>query len=144
MLGGYFFAYYGKERQYHFTQGEFAAAQFLYNTAPRGSLLIEGTPNYPSRFKNYEIFSYVAISREPAAGRIHLIGSPVETLSRWMSNDAYSRTYLIITRSQKAEVDALGVMPPGSLDKVEQALKHSPEFKVIFSNRDASIFVLSN
>jgi hypothetical protein len=144
LLGGFFFAYYGKERQYHFTKNEVDATQFLYNIAPQGSLLIEGTSNYPSRFKNYEIFSYISIASEPTSDKLYLIDHPVETLSRWMSNDSYSASYLIITRSQKAEVDALGVMPRGSLDKIEQALEQSPEFKVIYFNEDASIFVLIN
>jgi hypothetical protein len=144
LLGGFFFAYYGKERQHYLTKNEVEAAQFLYNIAPQGSLLIEGTRNYPSRFKNYEIFSYVAISQELAPDKLRLLDHPVDILSRWMSNDRYTAAYLIITRSQKAEVDALGVMPPGSLDKIEQALEQSPEFKVIYSNEDASIFVLSN
>jgi hypothetical protein len=144
VLGSFFFAYYGDERQNHYTRHEFEASQFLYNTAPQGSLLIEGTDNYPSRFKNYELFSYATIDNEPTADKLYLIDHPVETLLNWMSDDRYSATYLIITRSQKAEVDVLGVMPPGSLDKIEQALKQSPEFKVIYSNKDASIFVLSN
>jgi hypothetical protein len=144
LLGGFFFAYYGKERLYHFTKNEFEAAQYLYNTAPKGSLLIEGTRNYPSRFKNYEIFTYLTIADEPEAAKRRLIDHPVDNFSRWMHNDRYAATYLIITRSQKAEVDALGAMPPGSLDLIEQALKASPEFKVIYSNEDASIFILND
>ena len=40
-------------------------AEYLYEHAPRGSLLIEGTRNYPGQFKNYERFDYVTLSREP-------------------------------------------------------------------------------
>jgi hypothetical protein len=112
LLSGFFFAYYGKERQNHFTRNEFEAVQYLYNTAPKGSLLIEGVQDYPSRFQNYEIFTHVTIANEPKAEKLKLLEHPVDTFSQWMSNDKYAAAYLVITRSQKAGTDALGLMPP--------------------------------
>jgi hypothetical protein len=144
LLIGFYFAYYGKERQYYFTQNEVDAAHYLYNVAPAGSLLVEGSRNYPSQFQNYEFHTYVPIAREPQESRSNVIDHPVEVLSRWMNNRQYSAAYLIITRSQKAESDMLGVMPAGSLDRIEQALMQSREFKVIYGNEDAKIFVLAN
>jgi hypothetical protein len=143
LLGGFLFSHFGKDRQYHFTRNEFEASRFLYQTAPAGSLLIEGTPDYPTRFKNYEVFTYVPIAWEPLADRMNVVENPTDTLALWMSDDAYSASYLIITRSQKIDVDALGLMPPGSLDRIEQALIDDPGFTVIYSNPDASIFVLT-
>ncbi len=144
MLVGFFFAYFGKERQYYFTRNEVDAAQYLYDVAPAGSLLIEGTRNYPAQFQNYEFYTYVAISREPPESRLEVVAHPVETLSRWMDNDKYAAIYLIITRSQKAENDALGKMPSGSLERIEQALMQSPKFQIIYENEDARIFTLGN
>lgn len=140
LLIGFVFAYYGKERQYYFTPNEVAAAQYLYSTAPPGSLLIEGTRNYPTQFLNYENFTYVPIEREPRASWQRVIADPVKVLSTWLRNDQYTATYLLITRSQKAAVNGLAVLPPGSLDAIEQALLNSPEFIVVFRNADAVIF----
>jgi len=144
LLIGLYFAHYGKERQYCFTQNEVDAAQFLYNVAPAGSLLVEGSRNYPSQFQNYEFYTYVPIAREPQASQSKVIDRPVEVLSRWMSNREYPAAYLIITRSQKAEIDMVGEMPAGSLDRIEQALMQSQEFQVVYENEDARIFVLAN
>ena len=143
LLIGLLFAYYGKERQYNFTQNEVDAAQYVYSVAPPGSLLIEGSRNYPSQFRNYEYFTYVPISREPQGSRMNVINHPVETLSRWMRNSKYSEAYFIITRSMKAEVDAIGELPKGSLDKIEQALIGSQEFRVVFQNSNAKVFALA-
>jgi hypothetical protein len=144
LLLGFGFAHYGKDRQYHFTKNEVDAARYLYNTAPPGSLLIEGSRNYPTQFRNYEFFTYVPIDREPRESQLKIIDNPVKVLSRWMSNKRYPRTYLLITRSQKANVDALGMIPAGSLDRIENALLASRKFEVTYSNEDAKIFVLTD
>ncbi|MCB9098839.1 MAG: hypothetical protein H6632_04805 [Anaerolineales bacterium] len=144
LLTGFLFAYFGKEQQYYFTPQEVEAGAFLQNIAKPNSLLIEGSRNYPSRFHNYEYFTYVAISREPDDSLMNVVNQPIKTLSRWMDNPDYTAAYLIITRSQKMEVDSLGEMPLGSLDKIEQALTRSPQFQVIFENQDAKIFTLAD
>jgi hypothetical protein len=144
LLVGFCFAYYGKEQQYHFTEKEVDAAQYLYNVAPANSLLIEGSRNYPSQFQNYEHFTYVPIARESKETQLDVVYHPVDVLSRWMSNSKYTAAYLIITRSQKADVDTLGVMQAGSLDRVEKTLMQSHEFTIVYANEDAKIFTLAN
>ncbi|MCB0209646.1 MAG: hypothetical protein KDJ52_09965 [Anaerolineae bacterium] len=144
LLTGFLFAYFGKEQQYYFTPQEVEAGKFLQNSAKPNSLLVEGSRNYPSRFHNYEFFTYVAISREPDDSLMNVVNKPITTLARWMNNPDYAATYLIITRSQKVEVDSLGEMPLGSLDKIEQALTRSAQFKIIFENEDAKIFTLAD
>ena len=143
MLVAFNITYFGKDQQYYFTKNEVAASQYLYSTAPPNSLLVEGSRNYPSQFLNYEYFTYVPIDREPIESRMNVIEQPVEVLSRWLDNDQYSATYLIITRSQKNAVEALGTLPPGSLDNLEQSLRESSEFEILFSNQDAAIYILS-
>jgi len=140
LLIGFLFAYYGKDRQYYFTPDEVAAAQYLYSSAPPNSLLVEGTRNYPTQFLNYENFTYVPIEREPRSSWQKVVADPVKVLSSWLRNNRYAATYLLITRSQKAEIDALGPLPPGSLEAIEQALLNSPEFRIVYRNADAVIF----
>jgi hypothetical protein len=141
---GFSFAHYGKDQQYHFTEHEVDAARHLYSSAPPGALLIEGSRSYPTQFRNYEFFTYVPISRAPRESQLKILHNPVEVLSRWMSNKKYAKTYLIITRSQKADVDALGLMPAGFLESIERALLESREFQVTYDSRDAKIFVLAD
>jgi hypothetical protein len=142
MVVGFLFAYYGKEKQYYFSPGEVAAAEYLFNNAPPGSLIVEGTRNYPSLFRNYEHYIYVAIDREPERSREEFVQDPVPMMVRWMANPEYPAAYLIVTRSMKAEIDMVGTLPAGSLGWLETALIESDQFEVLYNDRDAKIFVL--
>ena len=143
VLGAFVVAYYGKEHQYYFTPSEVAAARYVYTHAPTGALLIDGTHNYPSLFKNYERFAYVTIADEPEASRARLLSEPVDVLSEWMSDRAHNGAFVIITRSQKTDVNELGAMPAGSLDRIERALASSPRFETVLRDRDAAVFALA-
>jgi hypothetical protein len=137
MLFGFCFAYYGKERMNYFTENEVAAAQYLFNTAPAGSLLIEGSWNYPTRYERYELYSY-----ETLITRFGELGNDsLDRVQTMMSDRQYPATYLILTRSQKVYGDMMGL---GSLASFEQALRQSGDFKAIYANDDATIYTLAN
>jgi len=144
LLAGYTLAYYGKEKQYYFTQEEVDAMAWIAEDARPGSLLVEGSRNYPSQFRNYEYFTYVAIAREPEESWQEVLADPVDRLSRWLDNDEYTDTYLLLTRSQAIDVDQTGPMPPESLAGIERLLRRSPKFEVVFENRDATVFQLAS
>ena len=139
LLAGFVVAYYGKEHQYRFTPEEVAAATFLYDTSPRGTEIIQGTNNYPVQFKRYEQFRYLTMADEPVDTHRELWDDPVGVVTRWMSSSRGGTSRLIITRSQMAEVDELGVMRPGTLGRVQRALLASGRFDVVYRNRDAVI-----
>ncbi len=142
LLAGFTVAYFGKEQQFYFSPSEVEAAQVMYSAAPQGSLIVEGAPNYPSRYRNYEFYTHVAISREPLASRQRVLNNPVENMKRWMSNDAYADAYLILTRSQEAASEPLGALPPGSMDAMRRALLKAPEFRAIYESDAAVVFTL--
>lgn len=142
LLAAFLFPYYGKDKQYYFSKNEVAATEFLFSNAPAGSLVVEGARNYPVLYRNYEFFTFVPINREPRESRLYLVENPVEVLSRWMGDTRYTAAYLLITTSQKAEIEMLGNMPSGSLDRIEEQLHQSEEFIVLFENEDAVIFTL--
>jgi hypothetical protein len=145
MLIGLGFAYYGKDQQYYFTPNEVAATSYLESIAPPGSLIVEGTSNYPLRYRNHTLRTqHVAFVREPHEALVKILADPVTVFVRWMSNKEYPASYLIITRSMKAEVDMLGTMPARSLDAIEAALLKSSYFRVLYENPDAKIFVLAD
>jgi hypothetical protein len=137
------FSYYGKERQYFFTRGEVAAANFIYETAPHNTLLIEGSRNYPSQFRNYERFVYVPLSREAMDDRREVIQDAAGVLARWMSDERFPAAFVIFTRSQRAMDESLGVFPVGALTLIEEEMKASGKFKAVFQNEDASVYVLA-
>jgi O-antigen/teichoic acid export membrane protein len=143
VLGTFLVAYYGKERSNYFTPQEVSAARYVDTHAPPGSLLIDGTNNYPYAFKNYERFVYVSISLEPPDSQARVLQNPVGVLSAWMGDRSYRAAYLILTRSQSIDVEANGAMRAGSLTAIERALLSSPRFRVVFHNRDATVFTLA-
>ncbi|MGB8816660.1 MAG: hypothetical protein WCC66_01945 [Rhizobiaceae bacterium] len=139
---GFLFANNGKDRQYTFSRDEVAVTRWLYETARPNTLLIEGGRSYPSQFLNYEFFQYVPIANESRDQRMEIVQDPVGVFARWLSDPKWSAGFVIITRSQKAYSDAEGVMPPGSIDKIEQALLASPRFRVVRESADARVFAL--
>jgi hypothetical protein len=140
VLAGFLFGYYGKEAWSYFSRGEIRAAEIVYDRAPPDTLLVEGTRDYPNQFRNPERFTYLAIASEPAASARRVLDRPVAKLSQWLSDPEYRDAYVIITRAQKAEIDALGPLPRGSLDRIEKALLASPRFDVVYHDEDASVF----
>jgi hypothetical protein len=141
-LPGFLLGYYGKERQNYFTPAEVQAAAWVSDHARPGSLLVEGSRNYPSQFSNYENFTYVPIDREPRDSWSAIVADPAGVLADWLRNPRYADSYVLITRSQAIEVDAHGPMPPGSLQGIETALRRSSQFQVALETGDATVFVL--
>jgi hypothetical protein len=139
---GFLLGYYGKERQNYFTPGEVQAAAWISDNALPGSLLVEGSRNYPAQFRNYENFVYVPIDREPPESWSAIVADPAGVLTEWLSNPRYTDSYVLITRSQEMEVNAHGPLPPGSLEAIDTALRRSPQFQVVFDTGDATVFVL--
>jgi Phosphotransferase enzyme family len=140
LLGAFLFAYYGKERVNYFTAAEVKASEYLYSHAPPGALLIDGTTNYPRQFRDYEQFEYLTLAEEPSESRARVLARPERVLDEWMSDKDVNGAFLIITRSQKAEVSDQGVMPRSSLGRIQDALLSSPRFRLVYQNRDATIF----
>lgn len=143
LLPGFLLAHFGKDGHYVFTPEEVAAATWLDEHAPPGSLLIEGSRNYPDQFLNYEHFRYVPLDREPVEGQRRILRRPVRVLAEWMSDPRDAAAYVILTRSQAREHDALGYRPPHLVQRLWRQLAASPRFTVAYENRDAVVFTLT-
>ncbi len=143
ILTSFLLAYYGKDNIYRFTQAEIEASTWLHEHAPDNSLIIEGTRNYPARHFRYEAFTYVALNYETDEVQKNIMKNPVTMMQRWLDNPNYNATYIILTRSQKAEVDQLGTFQgKGSLETLEQALLASKEFHIAYQTPDAVVLSL--
>src|SRR5262249_18534593 len=119
------------------------AIRWLYDTAPQGTLIVEGAHLYPSQFRNAEYFTHVSLADEPPESRAEVLANPVSVLARWLDNDQYRATFIVLTRNQKAYVDALGIMPRGGFDRIEQALLASPRFRLVHAVGGTRIFALN-
>ncbi|MDQ3669799.1 MAG: hypothetical protein M3377_05905 [Actinomycetota bacterium] len=147
VLIGCLVARYGNEQMDYFTHDETAGIERLYDLAEPGSLLVAGSANLPWKYRDYEEYDYATLTSTEAWSRMTATSGSltpvVQEAARLMRREPDS-AYLIITRSQKAEVDLLGVGPPGSLDQLEDALAGSRNFRVVYATEDASIFALAS
>jgi hypothetical protein len=141
LLAGLLLAYYGKDRMYYFTKVEVAAAEYINSHAPPGSLVMDGLWNWPLQYKNYEFYQYLSIAGLEKQDILAVIHDPVDQVAAIMKK--YPSAFFIITRSQKVGSDMNGTMPPGSLEKVEYAIRHSNRFTILFDHPDAVIFQLA-
>jgi hypothetical protein len=140
LLGGFLFARYGNERIEHFTAEELVAVRHLYQIAPPGSLLLAATPDLPWKFQDYASYEYrtVASLKSSTSGNGDLV-KPVLGIMRQHQRPG---AYFIITRSHRADAEARGILPPESLDRLEQALRRSPTMQLVYANQDAQIYAL--
>ena len=136
LLGGFLFTRYGNERMDYMTYAEVDGAHYLYSIAPTNSLLIAGWNDGPLQFQDYEKYNYASLADFPS----NAITTPdVNAITRFIENQKHSDAYLIFTRSQKAESELLSGLPPGALDRLENALLRSRKFILVYSNPDARI-----
>ena len=141
---GFLLGYYGKEQQNYFPPEEVEASSWVYTHAAPGSLLVEGSPNYPARFIDYEKFTYVPLDREPEESIRGLLSDPAARLSAWLVDSKYTEGYVLITRGQKIAVNAEQSMPEGSLERIEEELRQSDRFEIAYETTDATVFRLSD
>lgn len=140
-LGGFLFARYGNERIEHFTTEELAAVRHLYEIAPPGSLLLAATPDLPWKFQDYASYEYRTVG-SLKSNRTSGNGDLVKPVLGIMRQYRRPGAYFIITRSNRADDAARGILPPGSLDRLEQALRRSPTVQLVYANQDAQIYAL--
>lgn len=135
---GFLFAYYGHEKSNYFRPGEIAASDYLAEVAPAGSLIVEASPNYPSRYRRYEDFVYIPLIAWPRGNVEESINAyNLEDIVRMMSGPAYPETYLIITRGQLLELSRPGL---ASIESIQKEIDSSGAFEVVFQNDDAIVY----
>ena len=145
---GFFFVRYGNERMDHFTAEEVQAVRTLYATAPPGSLLIAGNDNLPWRFERYMGYDYRQVAetdswKSLSVGRMGMHDVVAEVVAL-MRREGDGRAFLIITRSQKAAMDLVASRPRTALDRFENVVAASSTFELVYRNRDAVIYALTD
>jgi hypothetical protein len=120
-----------------FTGDEVAAATVMYDSAPPGSVVIQLTNSYPTKFKNYENLAELDVASFSQAAKDRFLSDPPTWFARWLEEGDYTDGYVLITRSQRAEIDRKGNLPPGSVDFIIDRLKASRRFEVLYDSDDA-------
>ncbi len=143
LVPGFMAGYYGKEQSNYFNAQEIDAARFMFGIAPRGSLLIGTTDDFPWAFMNSEFYDYLRFATFEPKDRQAIIDDPVGMFSEMMAPDRHRHSYLLLSRAQFDSVEMTGVLPRGALAKIEDALIHSPRFTVIYRDEYSSVITLT-
>jgi hypothetical protein len=139
LLVAFLFSYYGDEQVNYFSAGEVAASSWLYAHAPAGSMITGPTGDLPWDYKNVELYRHYWFALDTTQGRQEILANPVQSLSADLTDPRYPAAFLVFSRAQAAEVDSTGLMPAGSIDRIEQAVLDSGRFDVVYDNADATI-----
>jgi hypothetical protein len=153
------FTRFGNERMDYYSRNEVAAVRELYRIAPRGSVLVSASDALPWRFRGYADYDYrflTGLDRRKFAARglpadddISIdLGTPDRALllrqvTRRMRVGPGQRSFLIITRSQKADLDMTSPWRRGVLEHVQRVLLTSSHFRVVLNRPDATILELA-
>ena len=149
LVPGFAAGCYGKEQANYFSRNEVAVADFVFGTAPRGSLIVGETSDFPWAFMNYEFFDYERFALFKPEDRQRILSDPIGQFRHLMARSTdgncdwcHHHAYLLITRSQIAQVEMLGAMPHGSIERIERTLEASPYFRVLYRNPDGEVITL--
>jgi hypothetical protein len=145
LLIGLVIARNGNERADYFTRGDASAVRELYRIAPPGSLLVAGSWNLPWKFQDYDRYRYVFLGPsqwERIAEQGDSPATAVRTTEGLMRNEPAGRAFLILTRSEAADLELFGYARRGTFARFELALDRSPRFKRVYANGDGRIYVL--
>ena len=145
LLGGFLVTRYGNERMDWFSHDEVAAVDRLDAVAPPGSTIVAWSNSLPWQARHYAEHRYRSVVDSADWARMSQMapGAPAQLAAV----AAYMRlqkggAYLVLTRSQEAEVELTGLGPPGSLARVDAALRRSSAFRLLYANHDASVYAL--
>jgi hypothetical protein len=162
VVGGIFvaafpFTRYGNERMDYYSPEEVTAVHALYRMAPPSSLLVAASDALPWRYTGYASYEYrlltgldrhvVATNGVPHNKDVSIdIGSAdrsllIRQVMARMEVRTGQPSFLIITKSQEADLAMMSPWAPGALARLVTILRSSATFRVAFENADAIIFV---
>jgi hypothetical protein len=132
---GLLVARYGNEKMDFFTKDEVSAMRFVYATAPAKAHLLGVGGNTAWQFEHYADYTYTALPDSVVTN------SRINAVVREM-RPAPRSSYLVITRAQAAGNELFRNWPPRLVSTFRANVIRSRRFRVIFSNRDATVFKL--
>jgi hypothetical protein len=146
LSGAFLVTRYGNERMDWFSSDEVAVVNRLDALAPSGATLVAWSSSLPWQARHYAEHRYRTVLGSPEGPRIARMEpggrAQLAAVARYLRAQK-GGAYLVLTRSQAAEVDLTGLGPRGSLRRVDAALRRSPAFRALYSNRDGSVYALA-
>ena len=123
-----------------FTPQELSASLWLYGHAPRGSLFVLATDNFPNLeapdFKDFNTLIIPEFPLEP--GRAWLTDADLPAIEKWIASFHNSNTYVVFSRRENAY--AVYFDNPSGMGKLEKEVAYAPGWTVVYRNSDATIY----
>lgn len=146
LLSLFAFARYGNARIEYFSPEEVSAMQRVYAIAPPGSLLIAGSLNLPWRFEQYNGYQYENIDDLDFWKHSTKSDRSVQTVAgdviALMRSAPPNRAYLIFARSMEPWIEFSDLRRAGELARLRSDLLRSGRLRVVYENRDATVYGL--
>ncbi|MFD6551512.1 glycosyltransferase [Streptomyces sp. NPDC058398] len=141
LLGGLMFGYYGKESANYFTEDEVAAGRFVAATAPPGSTIVSLTSAVPGLYLRYDENPQVQLDEQDIRDRRRLVNDPVKGLEGFIQRaDPQQPAYIILSRAQAADLYQRGILPGGTVQRLDSALSKTPGYIPVYRSKDAVVY----
>jgi GT2 family glycosyltransferase len=141
------FAYFGLELMNRVDSDDVAAATWFERHAPTDSVLVGVTTNFPDRVSaRYAAVYDPAYPGAPsltdhAAYRRRKLGvADLPRIERTLRGYGAPHTFLTLGSSQERYARLYGLLPDGSLQSLDRALRASPSFHLVYRRGPSSIF----
>jgi GT2 family glycosyltransferase len=141
------FAYFGQELANHIAPSEVRAAEWYERNAPAGSARLQLAPSVPARltarYPKVTLADLNPLLDLPEFRGRQLGSRDLPRIERIMRAAGGRRTYLVLTRHQNDFARLNGLLPEGSMARLERALAASADFRPVYRHPGARIFRLS-
>lgn len=122
-----------------FTPQELSASLWLYNHAPRGSLLVMAVDNFPVlEVANYNSYGLQVIPADPQMGVAWLNEANVPAVEKWLASFGNKNVYVVFSRNMDKYVTYLGF--PYGYFQMKSIVGHTPGWSVAYRNADTTIY----
>ncbi|MET7983651.1 glycosyltransferase [Streptomyces sp. NPDC005281] len=141
LLGGLMFGYYGKESANYFTKEEVAAGRFVAATAPPGSTIVSLTSAVPGLYLRYDENPQVQMDEQDIGDRRRLVNDPVKGLEGFIQGASPQQpAFIILSRAQAADLYQRGILPGGTVQRLDSALSKTPGYIPVYRSKDAVVY----
>jgi GT2 family glycosyltransferase len=141
------FAYFGGELANHIAPSEVRAAEWYERKAPPGAARLQLAPSVPARltarYPKVTLADLNPLLDHPEFRGRQLGARDLPRIERLMRTAGGRRTYLVLTRHQNDFARLNGLLPEGSMARLERALAASADFRPVYRRPGAWIFRLT-
>jgi hypothetical protein len=127
---------------------EVVASRYLYTHGRPGAAIIFAAPNFPARVTGaYDRFNR-GLARDPdlvnGAGLTDVVlnDAYLPLIERFVRSIPGSTRYLVISDGMRRYAAYFGVLPDGSLDRLDETLRVAPQWTAFYRNADVVVYEL--